>query len=258
MPFNEGNNDFRQEKICNAMDRNALDWLFSTSPQALAALVGLIFAGVAFIIGAIDKQVELDETRVEISLAMKKQIHVNMKRLFWLSGFSIVLDLAFLMLNPLQEGLTFSVIGEISIYQALAGVALLINVGTLVYSLWFIITVASPDFFTKTVNKLSQLERKGDVAAKDYLMEYIEMEKALRALPLFSVPKGEKQLSVVEMLKELKYRQYLDAPDVDEMFALNRLRNLIIHGAGIQNVERGMFEKVKKYTKDLVELKSRL
>ena len=84
------------------------------------------------------------------------------------------------------------------------------------------------------------------------------MEKALRALPLFSVPKGEKQLSVVEMLKELKYRQYLDAPDVDEMFALNRLRNLIIHGADIQNVERGMFEKLKKYTKELVELKSRL
>ena len=95
MPFNEGNNDFRQEKICNAMDRNALDWLFSTSPQALAALVGLIFAGVAFIIGAIDKQVELDETRDDISMAMKKYIHVNMKWLFWLSGFSIVLDLAY-------------------------------------------------------------------------------------------------------------------------------------------------------------------
>ena len=158
----------------------------------------------------------------------------------------------------IQEGLTFSVKGDFSVYLTLAGIVLLINVGTLVYSLWFIITVASPDFFTKTVNKLSQLERKGDVAAKDYLMEYIEMEKALRALPLFSVPKGEKQLSVVEMLKELKYRQYLDAPDVDEMFALNRLRNLIIHGADIQNVERGMFEKLKKYTKELVELKSRL
>lgn len=34
------------------MDRNALDWLFSTAPQALAALVGLIFAGGAFIVGA--------------------------------------------------------------------------------------------------------------------------------------------------------------------------------------------------------------
>lgn len=48
------------------MDRNALDWLFSTAPQALAALVGLIFAGVAFIVGAIDKQVEQDDSREDI------------------------------------------------------------------------------------------------------------------------------------------------------------------------------------------------
>ena len=27
------------------IDSNALDWLFSTTPQAIAALVGLIFAG---------------------------------------------------------------------------------------------------------------------------------------------------------------------------------------------------------------------
>ena len=53
------------------MDRNALDWLFSTAPQALAALVGLIFAGVAFIIGAIDKQVKQDDSSEDILLSMK-------------------------------------------------------------------------------------------------------------------------------------------------------------------------------------------
>lgn len=40
------------------MDRNALDWLFSTSPQAIAALVGLILAGVSFIYGKIDDRIE--------------------------------------------------------------------------------------------------------------------------------------------------------------------------------------------------------
>lgn len=42
------------------MDRNALDWLFSTAPQAIAALVGLIFAGVSFINGKIDDRVDND------------------------------------------------------------------------------------------------------------------------------------------------------------------------------------------------------
>ena len=240
------------------MDRNALDWLFSTAPQALAALVGLIFAGVAFIVGAIDKQVRQDASSEDIIMTMKKQIHDDMKLLFWLSGVSIIVDLALLALNPIQEGLIFSFNGSFSPYLTVAGFALLLNGATLIYSLWFIIKVASPDFFSKTVKKLSDLEHEGDVDVKDFLMAYIEMEKALRALPIFYVPQGEKQHSVTEMLRELKYRRLLDARDVDEMFELARLRNLIMHGGDILHVESQKFENVKKYTKELEVLKERL
>ena len=62
------------------MDRNALDWLFSTAPQALAALVGLIFAGVAFIQGGIDKEAEQDDSKVDICNEMKREIHGYIKK----------------------------------------------------------------------------------------------------------------------------------------------------------------------------------
>lgn len=228
------------------MDRNALDWLFSTAPQALAALVGLIFAGVAFIIGAIDKQVSQDDSSEDILLSMKMQIHADMKRLFWLSGASIISDFFLLALNSIQEGFVFSFEGQFSPYLIVAAIVLVMNVVTLIYSLWFIIKVASPDFFSKTVKHLSQLEREGDVEVKEYLVAFIEMEKALRTLSIFYVPKGEKQPSVNEMLKELKYRRLMDAGDVDDMFSLTRLRNLIMHGGEIQHVERQMYDKVKK------------
>lgn len=240
------------------MDRNALDWLFSTAPQALAALVGLIFAGVAFIVGAIDKQVEQDDSREDICKAMKRQIHMDMKRLFWLSGFSITLDLIFLLLNPIEDGLRFSFDGTFSPYLLMAGLTLLLNFGTLIYSLWFIITVASPDYFSNIVKRLSAQEREGDMDVKEFLMAFIDMEKALRALPIFRVPQGEKQPTVTEMLRELKYRKFMDARDVDDMFALTRLRNLIMHGAEIQHVERQMFDKAKKYTNDLTVLKDNM
>ena len=240
------------------MDRNALDWLFSTAPQALAALVGLIFAGVAFIVGAIDKQVEQDDSREDICKAMKQQIHVDMKWLFWLSGISIILDLVFLLLNPIEEGSCFSFDGTFSPYLLMAGLTLLLNVGTLIYSLWFIIKVASPDYFMDTVKRLSEQEHEGDIEVKEFLMAYIDMEKALRALPIFRVSPREKQPTVSEMLKELKYREFMDARDVDDMFALTRLRNLIMHGAEIQHVERQMYDKAKKYTNDLTELKDHL
>ncbi len=240
------------------MDRNALDWLFSTAPQALAALVGLIFAGVAFIIGAIDKQVKQDDSSEDILLSMKMQIHADMKMLFLLSGVSIISDFFLLALNSIQEGLVFSFEGQFSPYLTLAAIVLVMNVATLIYSLWFIIKVASPDFFSKTVKHLSQLEREGDVEVKEYLVAFIEMEKALRTLSIFYVPKGEKQPSVNEMLKELKYRRLMDARDVDDMFSLTRLRNLIMHGGEIQHVERQMYDKVKKYTKVIALLKNKL
>ena len=240
------------------MDRNALDWLFSTAPQALAALVGLIFAGVAFIIGAIDKQVKQDDSSEDILLSMKMQIHADMKRLFWLSGASIISDFLLLALNSIQEGFVFSFKGQFSPYLTIAGIVLVMNVATLIYSLWFIIKVASPDFFSKTVKHLSQLEREGDVEVKEYLVAFIEMEKALRTLSIFDVPNGEKQPSVNEMLKELKYRRLMDAHDIDNMFSLTRLRNLIMHGGDIQHVERQMYDKVKKYTKDIASLKNKL
>ena len=240
------------------MDRNALDWLFSTAPQALAALVGLIFAGVAFIIGAIDKQVKQDDSSEDILLSMKMQIHADMKKLFWLSGVSIISDFFLLALNTIQEGVILSFEGQFSPYLTVAGIVLMINVATLIYSLWFIIKVASPDFFSKTVKHLSQLEREGDVEVKEYLVAFIKMEKALRTLSIFYVPKGEKQPSVNEMLKELKYRRLMDARDVDDMFSLTRLRNLIMHGGEIQHVERQMYDKVKKYTKVIASLKNKM
>lgn len=90
------------------MDRTALDWFFSTAPQALAALVGLIFTGVAFIIGAIDKEIARDNTRESICLEMKKEIHRYMRILFILAGISVSFDLLAIVFNPMEEGRVYS------------------------------------------------------------------------------------------------------------------------------------------------------
>ncbi|MBP3835060.1 MAG: hypothetical protein J6E45_03945 [Prevotella sp.] len=240
------------------MDRNALDWLFSTAPQALAALVGLIFAGVAFIQGAIDKEAGLDDSRADVCNEMKREIYANMKWLFWLAGISIVLDLILIVFNPIEDGLCASINGSFNSYLLIASIIILMNVLTLVFSLRFITNVAKPDFFEITVAKLSKDVNDGDVEVKDFVMDYIEMEKSLRALPIFKIPQGEKQPSVTEMLKELKYRQLIEIRDVNRLFALTRLRNLIMHGADITHVQRSNFDDLKKYKKMLDELKDNL
>lgn len=240
------------------MDRAALDWLFSTAPQALAALVGLIFAGVAFTLGAIDKETGQDDSREDIFKAMKTEIHANMKWLFCLAGISIILDLIFIVFNPIEEGLRVSLNGTFDPYLLMAGIIIFLNIATLLYSLWFIIDVAKPDYFERTVKRLSKDYEVGDVDVKEYVMEYIEMEKALRALPIFRVPEEGRQHPVTEMLQKLKYSPFMEVKDIERLFELTRLRNLIIHGADITRVEKNNIEDLKKYTKKLTELKERL
>lgn len=240
------------------MDRNALDWLFSTAPQALAALVGLIFAGVAFIQGGIDKEAEQDDSKVDICNEMKREIHSYMWKLFCSAGISIVLDLILVVFNPVEDGLRVSLNGSFDPYLLIAGIIILVNFITLGFSLWFIIYVANPDYFEITVAKLSKKINDGDVDVKDFVMDYIEMEKSLRALPIFKRPQGEKQPLVSEMLKELRYREFMAAQDVNRLFELTRLRNLIMHGANITRVERKDSSDLKKFKRMLDDLKDKL
>lgn len=236
------------------MDRNALDWLFSTAPQALAALVGLIFAGVSFMLGTIDKEIANDETREDICDEMKKEIHSDMKILFWLAGCSILLDLLLIVFNPIEDGKLFSFHGSFDPYLLIAGLILLLNCITLGYSLMFIIKVASPDYFKKTVERLSKDKNKGEIKREDFIMEYIELEKALRALPLDLDQKLERRATVMDILRELRYRNYISGNDLGHLRELNQIRNLIVHGEYIKNVEKTTFDKLLYYKKMIIVL----
>lgn len=236
------------------MDRNALDWLFSTAPQALAALVGLIFTGVSFILGAIDKEIANDATREDICDAMKEEIHSDMKILFRLAGFSIMLDLFLIVLNPIEDGKLFSFHGTFEPYLLIAGLILLLNCSTLIYSLRFIIKVASPNYFEKTVERLSKDKNKGEIKREDFIMEFIELEKVLRALPLNMDQKLERPATVMDILRELKYRNYISRTDFGQLRELNQIRNLIVHGEYIENVDKTTFDKLLYYKKMIIDL----
>lgn len=72
------------------MDRNALDWLFSTAPQAIAAFIGLIYAGASFIHGKFDDKINEDATYEDIVHEAKLQSYTTFKSILWLTFFIIV------------------------------------------------------------------------------------------------------------------------------------------------------------------------
>lgn len=243
------------------MDRNALDWLFSTAPQAIAALVGLFFAGVTFFIDTLEKEVSRDETKEDICEEMKKDIHTKMQWLYWLAGISIVFDLIILLVNPIEEDKCFSFCGTFDWYLLLDGIVLLLNLITVVFSLWFIVRIANPSYFKKTATRMLGKIQGDVVEVKEFIAAYIEMEKALRDLPLNVIIEAQhtqRSVSVSEMLRELSYNGWLSKQEISEMHSLNRLRNAAVHGDNVESIKNADFKRVKEYTKKLKDLRNNL
>ena len=59
------------------MTSDTMYWLFSTAPQAIAALVGIVFTGMFFMSGNIDGRVREDSTLAEIAEEAKKAMYKN-------------------------------------------------------------------------------------------------------------------------------------------------------------------------------------
>ena len=243
------------------MDRNALDWLFSTAPQALAALVGLIFAGVTFINGTIDKEIDQDNTREDIYNEMKRNIHLFLKLLLWCAGTSIFSDLLILLCNPKESAYEFSIGGEFDFYLLIVGLVLVLNLFTLCFSLWFIIRVANPNYFEKTAKRLSRKVAKAannGVEIKEFIIDFIKFEKVLREL----YPKRNKSgeaITVHVLLRRLEIRELLTREDIRNLNEIIRMRNLIIHGAeDIKYIEKRIHENLKYYTTKISDLKNQL
>ena len=75
------------------MDENTMYWLFTTAPQAIAALVGIIFTGMFFMAESIDNRVRVDQSLTEIAETAKTALYKNMKIVAVLAAFTIVYDL---------------------------------------------------------------------------------------------------------------------------------------------------------------------
>ena len=61
------------------MEKDTMYWLFTTAPQAIAALVGIIFTGMFFMAESIDNRVRADQSLTEIAEAAKTALYKNLR-----------------------------------------------------------------------------------------------------------------------------------------------------------------------------------
>lgn len=241
------------------MDRNALDWLFSTSPQTIAALVGLIVAGTSFIYGKIDDKIEADTTLAEIGKVVKSRIHLKLQSLLYWAIAVVVIDLLCLFLNPMVERWVLSFRGEFNIYFTFVIVVLSFNVWLLFKTIGFVKVTMNPSFVESIVKDLvneyndKEKDKTNIVEIGEFIQHFIQFESLLRHSNLFEDRKDNYQrpLSLFRMVKELFDLGKISKNEYRNILEINRIRNLILHGGDIQKVDKVIDDELQKIIQKL-------
>ena len=240
------------------MDRNALDWLFSTAPQAIAALVGLIVAGTSFIYGKIDDRMKSDTTFEDIGKKIKEGIYVNLKSLLFQSLLAVALDLFCLFLNPLENGNVLSLSGEFSLYFTVAIVVFGYNFWVLWQTVAFVRKTMKPSLVQDTVDDMSKVyanqaqEPEKWTNMNEFIPHFVELETLVRN-DYFGNRRDDygRPLPFSKMLWELRERGILSEEDYLQLREINKIRNLMLHEGNIQKVDSKKDKELQVITKKL-------
>lgn len=227
-------------------------WLFSSSAQAIAAFIGFLATGFFFVYDRIDRQVDKDETLEEIYIEIRKQYYSRLKTLFVLTGLSIILSLLVVYINGYDLGCLGLGIK--------VGVALL-NIVTIVWAISFVILIIDPNKVIKATQKLIKENSEAfgalgnpTLSRGQFLDKFIELERILRDIAsrhdIVTNSQGRfvPFLPLGDIIKGLYQREIINLIQLENLTAINKIRNLVAHGQ-ITQVD----DKQGKIVDDLIE-----
>lgn len=241
------------------MDRNALDWLFSTMPQAIAALVGLIVASASFILGKIDDRIEIDSTLTEIGNEVKSKIYDGLKNLLYWTLCIVFIDLLCLYLNPIGNNKIISFSGNFDFYFVTTVLFVVLNVYVFYKAVVYVKEMMNPKFFDEEIELLSEKYRDDikkhaeskTVKVGEFIEHFIEFERLLRYSGLFPNNYQSKTLTMNQMVWQLWKMEKIDRGMLDKIKHIIRLRNVVMHGGDIVQVEKELDDELVAITEIL-------
>lgn len=225
------------------MDKDTLFWLFSTAPQVLAAIIGIVFTGMFFMSGNIDSRVREDETLSEIGEKAKTIMHSNMKIIAVTNVIAIIVDLIMLAFTPsLTDNwncCSFRCVGFFAV----------VNLAAIIVTFYFVFDVVSPKYFDRIANNLSQDFQEGSVDPYEYVRNYSAFDKAAR--DKLRLSQTERYIPIQEVLNMLIANGILARYDIKDFKEIRKIRNLILHGHN-QKVSKDLNDELIRITAKVV------
>lgn len=224
-------------------------WLFSSSAQAIAAFIGFLTAGFYFVLDKMDYHVMKDSSLEEINNEIKRMHFNKVKILSLLTGASIILSLLLVFTNGYDYRFKN---GSVLIVS-------LLNLFTISWAIYFIISIINPDNINKAANKLIKenkylpgIHNIGDtVEIGLFLEKFIEFEKLIRKIDKtldisYNIrDKYGENPPLNELIKWLNQRNIINDIEYKYIQEIKKVRNLAIHG-NIDVVDKKILEILSK------------
>ena len=223
------------------MDENTMYWLFTTAPQAIAALVGIIFTGMFFMAESIDNRVRADQSLAEIGDSAKTALYKNMRIVAVLAAATIVYDLFLVAIVKLMAGESFCLSRWLIIFFAA------LNFSTIICALLYVFQAVSPNYFNEIAKNLSSKYKSGEVDKQVFLGHFIDFERVARSLPVIRQMDG-RYFSIRDILRVLVENQMITPNESRMMSEISKVRNLMVHGEPIEKVDRLFDDELQRIT----------
>ncbi len=227
------------------MTSDTMYWLFSTAPQAIAALVGIVFTGMFFMSGNIDGRVREDSTLAEIAEEAKKAMYKNLKVIAVLSMVTILYDLL------LIYGVNCLLSSSACSYNTIFGVFVVLNASTFILTFYYVFDVVDPKYFDRIAHNMSKKYTGGTIEPMDFLEHFIEFEKTARSVAPSS--RYNRYLPLPEVCNMLVSKNIIAYEEMGGLRDAIGIRNLIVHGQYTQKVNKGLDDIVLGLTLKIQE-----
>lgn len=216
-------------------------WLFTTAPQTVAALVGIIFTGMFFMAESIDNRAKEDQSLLEIAQEAKTALYKNMQAVAVLAAVTIIYDL---LLTSLVTKLSDSKFCFTS-WLVLGFVAL--NISTIYITFKYVFQTVNPKYFDKIAANLSSKYLDGDVDKSEFINHFINFERSARNMPFVHQMDG-RYMSIHEIIRLLVSQEIINRNDANNLYEISKIRNLIVHGEPIEKVNKQIDDTLQNIT----------
>lgn len=228
------------------MEKETMYWLFTTAPQAVAALVGIIFTGMFFMAESIDNRVKDDQSLLEIAQEAKTALYKNMQIVAVLAAITIIYDLLLTSIIPKLSNPDFCFTSWLVLGFAA------INISTIYVTFKYVFQTVNPKCFDEIAANLSRKYLDGDVDKSEFIKHFIIFERSARNMPFVQQMDG-RYMSIREIIRLLISHEIINRDEANELYEISKIRNLIVHGEPIEKVNRQIDDTLVNITNKVLD-----